>query len=82
MPIWLRLRIKITTCCVDDITFAGFLLVGEEKVVAQYNSRDWAMVTAELKVEYNKLYGRQGPVLYLKDIARTSLPEEEVATFY
>lgn len=72
----------IMTCCVDDITFAGFLLLGEEKTVAQYNSRDWAMVTAELKVEYNNLYGRQGPVLYLKDIARTSLPEEEVATFY
>ena len=72
----------IMTCCVDDITFAGFLLIGEEKTVSQFESRDWAMITAELKVEYNKLYGREGPVLYLKDIARTSLPEEEVATFY
>jgi hypothetical protein len=72
----------IMTCCVDDITFAGFLLLGDEKTIAQYQSRDWAMVTATLKVEYNKLYGRQGPVLYLEDIARTSLPEEEVATFY
>ena len=72
----------IMTCCVDDITFAGFLLLGEENVIAQYQSRDWAIVTAELKVEYNKLYGRQGPVLYLNDIAHTSLPEEEVATFY
>lgn len=72
----------IMTCCVEDITFAGFLLVGSEGTVSRFESRNWAMVTAELKVEYNKLYGREGPVLYLTDIARTSLPEEEVATFY
>jgi len=72
----------IMTCCVDDITFAGYLLVGDAKIISQFNTRDWAFVTAELKVEYNKLYGRKGPVLYLTDIAHTSLPEEEVATFY
>ena len=72
----------IMTCCVDDITFAGFLLVGSEGIVSQFESRNWVMLTAELKVEYNKLYGREGPVLYLTDIARTSLPDEEVATFY
>jgi len=72
----------IMTCCVDDITFAGFLLLGDSNVISQYTSRDWAIITAEIKVEFNKLYGRQGPVLYLKDIARTSLPEQEVATFY
>ena len=72
----------IMTCCVDDITFAGFLLIGSEGTVSRFESRNWAMVTAELKVEYNKLYGREGPVLYLTDIAHTSLPEEEVATFY
>ncbi len=72
----------IMTCCVDDITFAGFLLVGSEGIVSQFESRNWVMLTAELKVEYNKLYGREGPVLYLTDIAHTSLPEEEVATFY
>ncbi|MBO5231360.1 MAG: GTPase [Clostridia bacterium] len=72
----------IMTCCVDDITFAGYLLVGDVDTVSRFESRNWAFVTAELKVEYNKLYGREGPVLYLKDIARTSPPEEEVATFY
>lgn len=72
----------IMTCCVDDITFAGFLLVGSEGTVSRFESRNWVMLTAELKVEYNKLYGREGPVLYLTDIARTSLPDEEVATFY
>jgi len=71
----------IMTCCVDDITFAGFLALGDEKTVSQFESRNWVMLTADLKVEYNKLYGRQGPVLYIKDIAHTSLPEEEVATF-
>lgn len=70
----------VMTCCVEDITFAGFLLLGEG--FSDFNSRDWANVTAEIKVEYNKLYGRQGPVLYVKDIKKSAPPTEEVATFY
>lgn len=72
----------IMTCCVDDITFAGFLLTGSTGLIGSFGNRDWAIVTAEIKVEYNKLYGRKGPVLYAKSLAHTSLPEEEVATFY
>ncbi len=74
----------IMTCCVDDITFAGFLLTGSniEAVFDTFSSRDWATVTAEIKVEYNKLYGRKGPVLYAKAITPATLPTEEVATFY
>lgn len=74
----------IMTCCIEDITFAGFLLTGNgtEAKFAEFESRDWATVTAEVSVEYNKLYGRKGPVLYLKEIAKAPLPVEEVATFY
>ena len=70
----------VMTCCVEDITFAGFLLLGEN--FSDFSSRDWANVTAEIKVEYNKLYGRQGPVLYAKKIEKSNPPTEEVATFY
>ncbi len=70
----------VMTCCVEDITFAGFLLLGEN--FSNFSSRDWANVTAEIKVEYNKLYGRQGPVLYAKKIEKATPPTEEVATFY
>lgn len=70
----------IMTCCVEDITFAGFLLLGDGFL--EFKSRDWANVTAEIKVEYNKLYGRQGPVLYAKKIEKSAPPIEEVATFY
>ena len=74
----------IMTCCVDDITFAGFLLTGAdvEGLFAGFKSRDWATVTAEIRVEYNKLYGRKGPVLYAKALEPAPLPTEEVATFY
>lgn len=74
----------IMTCCIEDITFAGFLLTGSgaEARFTEFESRDWATVTAEVRVEYNKLYGRKGPVLYVKDINKAPLPDEEVATFY
>ena len=70
----------IMTCCVEDITFAGFILLG--KGFKNINNRDWAVVTAKIKLEHNKIYGKVGPVLYLEDIAITSPPDEEVATFY
>jgi hypothetical protein len=70
----------VMTCCVEDISFAGFLLIGESFKAIE--NRDWCMVTATVKLEFNEVYGKVGPVLYMKDIARTSLPEEEVATFY
>lgn len=72
----------IMTCCVEDITFAGFLLIGKPDTILKFKTRDWAIITAEIKVEYNALYGKTGPVLYLKDVALTSPPTEEVATFY
>ncbi len=70
----------VMTCCVEDITFAGFLLLG--KNFSNIKNRDWAIITAEVKLEYNKLYGKKGPVLYQREIVLTSAPKEEVATFY
>lgn len=70
----------IMTCCVEDITFAGFVLVGNN--FENVKNRQWLNVTSTVRLEYNKLYGKTGPVLYLNDIAVTAPPEEEVATFY
>lgn len=72
----------VMTCCVDDITFAGFLLIADIMTVNDFESRDWAKITAQIRIENNKLYGRVGPVLYLKNIEKAPLPTEEVATFY
>lgn len=70
----------LMTCCVDDITFAGFVLNG--KSFESVSNREWIKVTAKIKVENNRLYGKVGPVLYMTDIAKTDPPLEEVVTFY
>lgn len=72
----------IMTCCVDDITFAGYLLLGDADIFKDFESREWAIVTAKINLEHNKLYGRTGPVLKLKSIEKAAPPEVEVATFY
>ncbi len=69
----------IMTCCVDDITFAGFLMVGD---VASTQNKDWINITADIKVEYSKLYGQKGPILHPVKIEKATPPKSEVATFY
>ncbi len=70
----------VMTCCVDDIEYKG--LVGEVFCEASLNNRDWVIVTAKFTKEYHKLYKCEGPVLKITDIENSSVPEEEVATFY
>ena len=43
---------------------------------------DWIVLTAKVSIEKHKLYKGRGPVLYVKDYAVTSAPEDPVATFY
>ena len=64
------------TCCVDDITFIGFLCKGEQ--ANYFKMREWVKVTAQIKCEYYKEYEGEGPVLYLKDIQLTKKPEEHL----
>ncbi len=70
----------VMTCCVEDIAYNGLVCKFESAV--PYKTRDWLTVTAKIKIEKNKLYGRPGPVLYATTAAYTSKPEKEVATFY
>ena len=70
----------LMTCCVDDIRFAG--LVCEWGSVADLASRDWVSVTAKISIRKHECYGRVGPVLTGIHVAKTSAPEEEVASFY
>ncbi len=69
----------VMTCCADDIAYKGILCVGRRP---QMTNGDWLSVTVEVKIEKHKLYKGEGPVLYLKDYALTSKPEDPVATFY
>ncbi len=69
----------VMTCCVDDIAFKGILCVNRSSAM---QNGDWISITAEVVIEKHKLYKGDGPVLYMKDYALTSAPQEPVATFY
>ncbi len=69
----------VMTCCADDIAYKGVLCVGRK---SSMKNGDWISLTAEVRVEKHQLYQGEGPVLYLKDYAMTSAPQDPVATFY
>lgn len=70
---------QVMTCCVEDIAYKGILCKGRKPAM---KNGDWIVLTADIRIERNKMYKGEGPVLYLKDYAVTSEPDEPVATFY
>ena len=70
----------VMTCCVQDITYAG--LAANWEGASTLKLRDWVILTAKISIGSHKIYGRRGPVLTVLELAHTSRPEEEVATFY
>lgn len=70
----------VMTCCEDDIAFSGLVCNFDRSV--SYQTGEWMIVTAKIRVEKHRLYGSEGPVLYATDVALTSEPKNTVATFY
>ena len=70
----------VMTCCADDIEYNG--MVCNFPSAINLKTRDWTIVTAKIKVEPHKLYGRPGPVLYAEKTEFATKPKQEVATFY
>ena len=70
----------VMTCCADDITFSGLVCNFDRDV--SFQTGEWVMITAKIRIESHKLYGSEGPVLYATDVAATSEPKSPVATFY
>ncbi len=70
----------VMTCCIDDVEYMPIVCVTQKK--HSVKSRDWLMVTGTIKNEYCKLYRGKGPVIHIQEIAVTSPPEKELATFY
>jgi uncharacterized membrane protein YcgQ (UPF0703/DUF1980 family) len=71
----------IMTCCEADIAYDGFAVkIGD--LIKDVKTRDWLMVTAKVKYEYNLVYRSQGPVLIAEKIERATPPDEVVATYY
>lgn len=70
----------VMTCCVDDIEFKGIITRLPKGV--RLKNRDWIIITAKFTKEFHKLYRGKGPILTVTDMALSSAPEQEVATFY
>ena len=70
----------VMTCCVEDIQYMG--IAAEWGGVKTLKSRDWIKVTGKIAFEKSKMYRGKGPVLKVTDVAMTSPPKQEVATFY
>ena len=70
----------IMTCCAEDITYGALVLICDN--ANDYKTRDWVTLTAKIKLEFNKIYGSKGPVLYASQLDISLPPEQELATFY
>lgn len=64
------------TCCADDIGFVGMLCKGAQ--ADNFKLRDWVKVTAKVRVEYQREYNGEGPVLYLEDMVPAEKPKEHL----
>ena len=70
----------VMTCCIDDVEYSPIVCICKSK--HSIKSRDWAMITGTIKVEYCKFYKGKGPVIHIEETAITSPPKQELATFY
>lgn len=70
----------VMTCCADDIQYCG--IACDWKAAKTLKTNDWVIVTAKMSVGNHKLYRSKGPFLTAVDVAISSKPEQEVATFY
>ncbi len=69
----------VMTCCPEDITYAGVICKTDEE--HNLKTGQWITVTAEISIEYSKIYQSKGPVLKLISYEPSEKPEQEVATF-
>lgn len=70
----------IMTCCIEDIQFGG--LVAKYHNSCELEHGGWAVMTAKVEKEFNKMYQSEGPVFHVTEVIKVEAPEEEVATFY
>lgn len=70
----------VMTCCIDDVEYSPIVCICKSR--HSIKSRDWIMVTGTIKIEYCKFYQGKGPVIHIEEIAMTSAPSQELATFY
>ena len=70
----------VMTCCVEDIQFAG-LACKWENAASTLEHGGWVTITAEIKIEYDEIYGEEGPVLHCMKVEKSEEAHPEVAQF-
>ncbi len=70
---------NVMTCCVQDIRFVGYLCKAD--FATTLKSRQWVWLTSDIRYEYQKEYGEEGPVLYGSDYEPADPPEEDTVYF-
>lgn len=70
---------KAMTCCADDTAFIGYICYWDEAPALKMGS--WVTVEAEVKYEYCKMYGDEGPVLYVRKVEAAEKPVNEMVYF-
>ena len=72
----------VMTCCAADIQYNGLVCIWDDNAAERLKNYDWVYVTARVKVERNKVYRSEGPVLYADTVESAKKPDQPVATFY
>ena len=67
------------TCCANDIRFIGYICRSPE--TKKLKQRSWVEVTAEVRYEYAREYGGEGPILYATEIRDAEAPADELVYF-
>ena len=67
------------TCCVDDITFVGFICKYDD--CARLEQRAWIWVTAKINVKYHPIYRGEGPVLTALEVTDAEAPKADIVYF-
>ena len=67
------------TCCAEDTQFIGYISFYNN--IASLENRQWIMVTATIKNEFQMAYKKKGPVLYVYKVENAEPPVEEIVYF-
>lgn len=67
------------TCCVDDITFVGFVCKYDN--YKSLEQRSWISVKAKINLKYHPLYKGEGPVLTALDIQPAEPAADDIVYF-
>lgn len=70
---------KVMTCCADDTTFIGYISFYNQ--IASLENRQWVMITAQIKYEFQMAYKKKGPVLYVSEARPSEPPKDELVYF-